>query len=147
MPFCTKCGKKDTISRKIVSNVCTDCIPCECGNCKLCFDNKKRNTLNPQFNNSNFTTLTIPLNVLNMANLNIRNIPLNNVGVASANNTDQNLSIDVNKPLRELCVGDILNIMKHIVFPVNDKLTIIETSLTNKLVTTENRVTLLENVV
>ena len=54
---------------------------------------------------------------------------------------------DVNKPLTELCVGDILNIMKHVVPPVNDKLAIIETSLTNKLATAENRVTLLENVV
>ena len=25
MPFCTNCGKKDTRSRKIINNVCSDC--------------------------------------------------------------------------------------------------------------------------
>ena len=41
MPFCTKCGKNDAKSRQIVNNVCTDCIPGECGNCKFCFDFNK----------------------------------------------------------------------------------------------------------
>ena len=81
----------------------------------------------------------------NQQNLDTQNSTINTNQQPDGTGGDNASALPMDKPLTELCVGDIVTIIKQAVMPMNTQLSQIETKMNEQQAATDNRIMLLEN--